>query len=293
MPIQIRCTCQQILSVDEAHQGQVVGCPYCGTQLTVPVVQQHAPQPGQQPPPGYGAPPPGYPPQPPANFPPQAPPGQPGWQNPFPQSPPSGPATNPFAGVSAPAPSGNPFANLPTPQSGGGNPFGAPQAPAFPTSSAPAFSNPQGPTFPSSTASAFPNAPGPVSNAPSMPFLAMDVPAKGGPSLNDLTNSAPNVPGDWDESAGMEDPRIWHIPCPNGHILETPQDMLDQDVLCPYCETQFTLRKFQSVEETERREKERAIRDERAGQLWLKWSIGIAVVVIVGIIVMIAISASK
>ena len=125
-----------------------------------------------------------------------------------------------------------------------------------------------------------------------MPFLAMDVPTQSGSSLNELTRGTPNVPGDWDER-GMEDPRIWHIPCPNGHILETPGDMLDQDVLCPFCETQFTLRKFQSVEETEQRERARAIREERHGQLWLKWSIGIAAVVILGIIVMIAISASK
>ncbi len=125
-----------------------------------------------------------------------------------------------------------------------------------------------------------------------MPFLAMDVPANSGPSINDLTRGAPNVPGDWQESA-PEDPRFWHIPCPNGHILETPEDMLDQDVLCPFCETQFTLRKFQSVEETEKRERERAIRDERAGQLWLKWAIGIAAVVILGLIVLIAISANQ
>lgn len=125
-----------------------------------------------------------------------------------------------------------------------------------------------------------------------MPFLAMDVPAQSGPSINDLTRGAPNVADEWQESA-PEESKLWHIPCPNGHILETPEDMLDQDVLCPYCETQFTLRKFQSVEETEKRERERAIREERAGQLWLKWAIGIAAVVILGVIVMIAISASK
>lgn len=280
MPIQIRCTCQQILTVDEAHQGQVVGCPYCGTQLTVPVIQQHAPQP----PPGYGAPPPppGYPPQAPQGFPPQQFPGQPGWQNPAPAAPNT--ANNPFANLPGAAPSNNPFANLPGAQGGGANPFAAPQAPAFPGPAAPTFPTPSAPTFPS--------APGPGSNAPSMPFLAMDVPAQGGTSLNDLSRGAANPAGGWAES-GTEEARLWHIPCPNGHILETPDDMLDQDVLCPYCETQFTLKKFQSVEETERREKERAIRDERHGQLWLKWAIGIAAVVILGVIVMIAISASQ
>jgi hypothetical protein len=240
MPIQIRCTCQQILAVDEAYQGQVVGCPYCGTPLTVPVMQQ-APQ-------GYPPPPAGYAQQAPQGYPP------PGMvpQNPYPTSPAVPSANNPFGSAPSPAES---------------NPFAAAQAPKFP-------------------------GPSPAGNAPSMPFLAMDVPGKRNASLNELSSDAPNVPGDWDEP-GMEDPRFWHIPCPNGHVLETPEDMLDQDVLCPYCETQFTLRKFQSVEETERRERERAIRDEKAGQIWLKWAIGIAAVVILGVIVMIAISASQ
>jgi len=125
-----------------------------------------------------------------------------------------------------------------------------------------------------------------------MPFLAIDIPANTGSSLNDLTRGEPNVPGGWDD-AGPEEQRIWHIPCPNGHILETPDDMLDQDVLCPYCEKQFTLRKFQSVEETQKRERIREIREEKAGQFWLKLAIGIAAVVILGIIVMIALSASS
>lgn len=251
MPIQIRCTCQQILAVDEAYQGQVVGCPYCGTSLTVPVMQQ-APQ-------SYASP------SPPASFPTQAPQGYPppGYQPPNPT--PGFAPQHPYPTSAAVPSANNPFGNAPPRAES--NPFAALQSPAFPT-------------------------PSPASNAPSMPFLAMDVAGKNGPNLNELTPDAPNVPGDWDEP-GMDDPRFWHIPCPNGHVLETPEDMLDQDVLCPYCETQFTLRKFQSVEETERRERERAIRDEKAGQLWLKWAIGIAGVVILGIIVMIAISASK
>jgi DNA-directed RNA polymerase subunit RPC12/RpoP len=269
MPIQIRCTCQQILAVDEAHQGQVVGCPYCGTQLTVPVLQQQTPAPGYGTPP----PPPGFPPQAPQRYPQQFS-GQQGWQNPAPPAPPSAAANNPFANLPGAAPSNNPFANLPGAQSAPSNSFGAPQAP----------------TYPAPTGPAFPNAPGPGSNAPSMPFLAMDVPAKGRVGLNELSRGT--TAGGWDESTS-EAPRIWHIPCPKGHILETPDDMLDQEVLCPYCETQFTLQKFQSVEETEKRERARAIRDEKHGQLWLKWAIGIAAVVILGVIVMIAISASQ
>jgi hypothetical protein len=268
MPIQIRCTCQQILAVDEAHQGQVVGCPYCGTQLTVPVLQQ-APTPA-----GFAPPPSGFPNQPSPNSPT---PGFPGPGFTQPNTP----------GFSASQPTGQPvgwqpsFPNpgaVPAPSyPASNNPFGSPP----PTTESNPFAAPNAPSFP---------AVGP-SNAPSMPFLAIDVPAKSGSSLNDLTQGNPNVPGGWEESA-PEEPRIWHIPCPNGHILDTPDDMLDQDVLCPICERQFTLRKFQSVEETQKRERLREMKDEKAGQFWLKLAIGIAAVVILGIIIMIALSAS-
>ena len=209
------------------------------------------------PPPGYAAPP-GYPQQPAQNFPSQNPAVQPGWQNPFPPTNPAAPPHNPFASA---------------------------QAPGYPSPAAPSFSAPTAPGPPSSNL--------PSSNAPSMPFLAMDVPARSGSSLHELTGGVPNVPGDWAEEGSLDEMVIWHIPCPKGHLLETPNDMLDQDVLCPFCETQFTLRKFQSVEETEKRERARALRDELTGQLWLKWAIGIAAVVILGVIIMIAVAASK
>src|SRR5437016_1101541 len=41
-----------------------------------------------------------------------------------------------------------------------------------------------------------------------------------------------------EEPPPPEEPEILHIPCPNGHELETPVDMLDQDVLCPHCNAQ-------------------------------------------------------
>ncbi len=126
-----------------------------------------------------------------------------------------------------------------------------------------------------------------------MPFLDMDVPARSRSNLNELAQDSPNVASGWAEADTANEVKIWHIPCPKGHILDTPDDMLDQDVLCPYCETQFTLRKMKSVEETEKRDQARAIREERRGQLWLNWAIGIAAVVILGIIVMIALVASK
>ncbi len=30
-----------------------------------------------------------------------------------------------------------------------------------------------------------------------------------------------------------------HIPCPSGHVLEVTRDILDQEVMCPYCRKRF------------------------------------------------------
>jgi hypothetical protein len=128
-----------------------------------------------------------------------------------------------------------------------------------------------------------------MSNAPSMPFLAMDAPAPSGPNIKDLARGSK---GDWQESAPAQQ-TIYHIPCPNGHVLETPEEMLNQEVLCPFCQTQFLLDYSHSVEAKEEAERERALREEKAGQLWLRWAIGIAVVVLLGLGVLIAISASQ
>jgi hypothetical protein len=85
---------------------------------------------------------------------------------------------------------------------------------------------------------------------------------------------------------------VVHVICPNGHPLETPREMLDQQALCPFCQAQFQLRLVDSVEYREERAKERARRESRANQLWLRWSIAAAVVVVLGLILLIAFSFS-
>ena len=76
---------------------------------------------------------------------------------------------------------------------------------------------------------------------------------------------------------------LLHIPCPNGHELETPVDMLDQEVLCPQCNAQFRLRRKDSVEYKQRKELEEKIRLEKLGSLWLTWAIVAVVVVVLGL----------
>ena len=85
-------------------------------------------------------------------------------------------------------------------------------------------------------------------------------------------------------------PRILHIPCPNGHELETPEEMVGQDVICPFCGEQFQLRLKDSVEHKRERALERELREIKSGQMWFNWAIVIAVLVVLGLIVLIALS---
>src|SRR5262245_7906538 len=66
--------------------------------------------------------------------------------------------------------------------------------------------------------------------------------------------TAPKKPPKIDElleDAGIgsvvEEPLL-HIPCPNGHELETPYDMLGQRAMCPQCGAEFKLKREKSVE---------------------------------------------
>lgn len=99
--------------------------------------------------------------------------------------------------------------------------------------------------------------------------------------------NAPFVPGAASPAAPANpiaapaEPELLHIPCPNGHELETPEEMLDQEVLCPQCNAQFRLRRKDSVEFKRKKEQEDRIRLEKTGNLWLTWAI--VAVVLVGL----------
>jgi len=86
---------------------------------------------------------------------------------------------------------------------------------------------------------------------------------------------------------------IWHIPCPNGHELETPDDMIGQEVLCPQCGEQFLLRQQDSIESKRRREEEQARRDQKIGKRWFNWAIAMAVIVVLGLVTLMIIQAQQ
>jgi len=100
--------------------------------------------------------------------------------------------------------------------------------------------------------------------------------------------SGVDVPVDIARQMGAPDTSgdILHILCPAGHVLETPREMLGQDAMCPFCQTQFRLRMEDSREYQRERAERRELREQRMGRNWLNWAIAAAVVVVLGVILM-------
>ena len=80
-------------------------------------------------------------------------------------------------------------------------------------------------------------------------------------------------------------PELLHIDCPNGHELEVPREMLNQDALCPKCEVQFRLRESDSVEYQRKRQVEMETRERRIENAWLNWTIALGIFVVLFLIV--------
>jgi rubredoxin len=92
---------------------------------------------------------------------------------------------------------------------------------------------------------------------------------------------------------GPKAPELYHIPCPNGHELETPPEMLEQEVLCPQCNAQFKLRRKDSVEFKRQEEEARMIKEHKLGTAWLQGAIIVAVLIVIGLGALIAISIAN
>ncbi len=88
--------------------------------------------------------------------------------------------------------------------------------------------------------------------------------------------------------APEEGPKLLHIPCPKGHELEVPLEMLNEDVLCPHCGEQFRLKEKDSVEFKRKQAELEERRVDRAGKLWFNWAIVIAVGIVIFLFVLIA-----
>jgi len=88
-------------------------------------------------------------------------------------------------------------------------------------------------------------------------------------------------------SSGETTDEVLHIPCPHGHVLETPPDMLGMPVMCPICRTTFEPQYELSQEYRQKREEMAARAAERAARFWLHLAIGAAILVLGGLIMLI------
>ena len=77
---------------------------------------------------------------------------------------------------------------------------------------------------------------------------------------------------DSDLSKAAERESLLHIPCPNGHELEVPLNMIGHRALCPHCRVEFRLRRDKSVEYLRQQE----VIDRRRARFWFQLSIVVA-----------------
>jgi hypothetical protein len=76
---------------------------------------------------------------------------------------------------------------------------------------------------------------------------------------------------------------LLHIPCPNGHVLDVPLEMIGARAMCPHCRAEFRLRREKSEEYL----REQEILDAKRAQFWFKLAIIAAGVVVIVLLVMI------
>jgi hypothetical protein len=59
-----------------------------------------------------------------------------------------------------------------------------------------------------------------------------------------------------------------HVPCPAGHVLETPCEMLGEKALCPFCHAQFDLQLEDSLEYKTQMAEQQERREQKSRQIW-------------------------
>ena len=135
--------------------------------------------------------------------------------------------------------------------------------------------------YPGSQFPAGPSSTGPASSPAFPSFPGVDT--RTSPGASPGTGGRPRVlpPQPPAPAFDIREPELLHIPCPQcKEMLETPVEMLDQDVLCPHCQAQFQLRRRDSVEFKRKKEQEAQIKEIKAGNTWLNLAI-VAVVLVV------------
>ena len=112
-------------------------------------------------------------------------------------------------------------------------------------------------------------------------------------SVDSTPAPLPDVRPESFELTRAADLEIVHIPCPSGHELETPREMLGQEALCPYCNKQFRLRLEKSLEYIREQAEEQRREDLKLGRTWLRISIVLTALVVLGLVVLLVLSTVR
>ncbi len=154
-------------------------------------------------------------------------------------------------------------------------PHGPAAFPPRPTSGYPQVDATLPPSYPQIGAAPTPGFPQ-LGPAPAPPTSGFPVVGPGAGTPAGAPSTKPAGP-----SFELREPDLLHIPCPQcKKMLETPVEMLDQEVLCPHCQAQFQLRRRDSVEFKRKKQQEAEIKEFKAGRTWLNLAI-VAVVLVV------------
>ncbi|MDO4570646.1 MAG: hypothetical protein Q4D38_09705 [Planctomycetia bacterium] len=92
------------------------------------------------------------------------------------------------------------------------------------------------------------------------------------------------------EKKKAEQLSILHIPCPKGHVLEVPRDMIGEKARCPYCKTIYSIEFEKSLEYRKEQQELREREEARLGRIWLTRAIIATVLVVLFIILMISLT---
>ena len=87
------------------------------------------------------------------------------------------------------------------------------------------------------------------------------------------------------------EPELYHIPCPQGHELETPRDMLEKFAMCPQCGEKFRLRRVKSIEYRHQQEGEEELRLKRQERFWTRFAIGVLTLCLLVIALLVLLSS--
>lgn len=135
------------------------------------------------------------------------------------------------------------------------------------------------------------------SQQPQPPTEQLEPPPPEVPSFLNVTDSDVTAADETVEvphvASEPQQPRLLHIPCPQGHELETPEEMLGQDVICPLCGEQYNLQYKNSIEFKREQEAERERRERRESEVWFTRAIIAAAVVLLGLAILIIMAASS